>query len=173
MINQEFDDDIPDESEEEILAAFEAGEKGTTAPKGDFSRVMAGRTIWFKSPIPGQFHAWKRHRESLVRRFEKIKVQAKKNPSLEVLRDLSELSEKFDIDTLELVESLMVNQDDIDFVATEMIGGRITISAIHQVLFGDPGPDDDQEPAPVKKAAPKKIGGKPAKRTANVTRVKK
>lgn len=168
MINQEFDDDIPDE-DEFIIDPGALPEK----PKGDFSRTLGGRVIWFNSPIPGQFHAWRRHRESLGRRFEKVKVKAKDNPTLEVLRELSELSEQFDLDTLELVESLMTDEADTDFLAREMISGRVTMIEIHRVLFGDPEPDDDEIPAPKppKAKIPKKVTA--AKKAANAKRIQK
>lgn len=179
MINQEFDDDIPDEDEflvdqDVTNHLVKVYEDKPEEPKGDFSRTLSGRVIWFNSPIPGQFHAWRRHRESLSRRFDKIKVKAKAEPSLEVLRELSQLSEQFDLDTLELVESLMTSEDDKDFVAREMISGRVTMQEIHRVLFGDPEPDDDQpEPVkPAKKTIPKKVTAA-KKKTANAKRIQK
>lgn len=168
MINETFDDDIPDDDELTIEPVHEE-------PKGDFSRTLDGRTIWFNAPIPGQFHAWKRHRESLISRFEKLRKRAETETTLEMLRELSEVSEKLDMLTLELVESLMVSGDDVDFVAMGMVGGRITMIDIHQVLFGDPEPDDDQPdaPKPPKKKIPKKVTAAKKKNTANASRTRR
>ena len=159
MINEVFDDDVDDsEVEPEVVA------------KGDFKRTLAGREIWFNSPLPGQFNAWKRYRESLKRRFDVIKVQAKKNSDMASYRELSELSEKFDISTLEFVESLLVDEADVDFIAMEMISGRVTTVDIQNVLFTDEEPEDDAEPE-VKAKAPKKITA--SKAAANAKRTRK
>lgn len=156
-----FNEVVDDEVGEDEVPAVAEPEK----PKGDFSRVLSGREIWFNSPIPGQFRAWRRYQESLGARFEAIKVRAQKAKTIRELQELTELSEKFDLSTLGLVESLLVDPDDADFIAMEMISGRVTVSDIHQVLFGDPAPEDDQEP----ERKPRKA----ARKTANVKRTKK
>lgn len=167
MINETFDDDIPDEE-------THLGEPVTAKdpePKGDFKRVLSGRDVWFNAPIPGQFHAWKRYRAGLAAKYEVLKVRAKKNPGQDVLNELVQMSEKFDLTTLELIESLIVNPDDVDFIQFEMISGRITMSHLYAVLFGEEEPDDDTEPAPRAKRTPAKKAV--PKKTANATRTKK
>lgn len=168
ILNEVFDEEIPDETEEDLDAMMQSGtpvEIVTEKPEGDFKHVIGGRDIWFNAPLAGQFHAWKRYRASLETRYAVIRVKAKKSPSLEVLRELADMSEKFDLATLEFVESLIVNPDDVDFLQFEMISGRATMNDMYRILFGDPGPEDDQAPAPKPR--------KPAKKVANAKRARK
>jgi len=165
MINEEFDDDIPDEDgRDEIVPE-------TVRPAGSFKRTLADRVLWFKPPIPGQFGAFKRYREVLARRFEVLSVKARKNPSLEMLNEISDLSEKIDLTTLEFFESMLINTDDVDFVAMEMIGGRVTMADVHNVMFfSDPEPEDDVAPV-VKPKTPRKQTA--SKKAANAARTRR
>lgn len=150
-----FDEDIPDED----IADVPEPEK----PKGDFVRTLAGKEVWFRTPAPGQFHAWQRYQKSLNSQFAKVKKLAQSDPSLNNLSLLSDLSEKFDMAVIEFVESLMVDEADKDFVAIQMIGGTVQVKDLMGVLFADPE-DDDAEPAPKPVKAPKKSAAN-AKRT--------
>ena len=149
-LNEEFDDEVGDDEVIEVV----------DEPKGDMSRTVAGRTIWFRSALPGQFHAWRRYRESLKTRFDVVKIRAKKKPTEADLRLLMEISQKFDLSTLELVESLVVDPADVEFLQLGMISGKVTMADIASVLFADDDvPEDDVEvalkprkPASVKKA---------------------
>ena len=171
ITNEAFDDDIPDETE--IDAMMEAGtpvEIVTERPAGQFSRMLAGREIWFKAPIPGQFSAFKRYRETLARRYEVISVRAEKTRNIELIQELRDLHDKIEMSTLEFFEALLVDEDDIDFVALEMISGRVTMDDIHVVMFGEQEPEDDQEP--VKKSKP--VRKQPAtKKAANAKRTQR
>lgn len=165
ITNQEFDEDIPDEVEE-----TEPAPEPVERPAGQFKRVLHGRPIWFKAPIPGQFNAFKRYRESLARRYELIQVRAKKTRDLEMLEELQELADKIEMSTLEFFEALLADENDADFIAIEMIGGRVTMEDIHDLMFRSEDPDDDQEP--VRKEKP--VRKQPAsKKAANAKRTQR
>lgn len=157
MINEPFDDDV---AEDDVTAPIEVIEE---KPKGDFVRILGGKEVWFRTPNPGQFHAWNRYQKSLNAQFSKIKKRAQAEPSLETLSILSALSDKYDMAVIEFVESLMVEESDKDFVALQMINGSVRTEDLMRVLFADPE-DDDVEPAPRPAKAPKKSAAN-AKRT--------
>lgn len=151
MINEVFDDDVDDEQ---------------PVKYGDHMEIMAGREIWFKFPLPGQFSAWKRYRAVLVGKFDEMRAKATKDQTVENLQKLREITEQLDLITIELFESLIVHPDDVDFLQLQMITGKVTMADIHAAMFGRPEPEDDAEPAPkLKKAA--------AKKAANAGRTKR
>lgn len=155
IINEAFDDDIPDDYTE---AAPEPVER----PVGQFKRVLHGRPIWFKAPIPGQFNAFKRYRESLARRYEAIQARANKTRDVQLLSDLQGLADKIELSTLEFFEALLADEADADFIAMEMIGGRVTMEDIHDLMFRSEDPEDDQEPVQKPKPARKQTASKKA-----------
>lgn len=160
MINEAFDDDIPDDTD-----YTEPAPESVERPAGQFKRMLNDREIWFKPPIHGQFAAFKRYRETLAARYEVLSVKARKKPSVETLEQIRELAERIDMATLEFFEGILADPDDADWVALEMIGGRVTVTQIHNVLFVDDDPDDDTVvPAPAKK---------PAKKAANASRTRR
>lgn len=165
-LNEVFDDDIPDDddivAEPEAARIVEDPEIVEERPVGQFSRVIAGRTIWFKPAVAGQFAAFRRYREVLARRYEVLAVKARKSPSVEMLNQIAELAEKIDLTTLEFAESLLADPNDADFIAMEMIGGRVTMIDIQNVLFRDPEPDDDQDPVQKTKPVRKQTASKKA-----------
>lgn len=154
MINEVFDDDV-DVDVEDVAVAQE--------PKGAFVRTIGDREVWFRTSDPGQFHAWQRYRRTLSRQFDKVKKKAKDEPSLEILKILSDLSEKYDMAVIEFVESLMVDEDDKDHVAIQMINGSVKVNDLMRVLFSG-AEDDDAEPEPAKPKPVKKSAAN-AKRT--------
>lgn len=162
ILNEVFDEDIPDDEFTEIVVTA-ASKPVQEPPKGDFVRVLGGREVWFRTPSPGQFHAWQRYQKALNSQFSKVKKRAKEDPSLETLSILSDLSGKYDMAVIEFVESLMVDEDDKDFVALQMINGSVRTEDLMRVLFVDPE-DDDVEPAPKPVKPPKKSAAN-AKRT--------
>lgn len=161
--NEPIDDDVAEDEIDDMMTAGTPVEIVPEKPKGDFVRTLGDQKVWFKTPAPGQFHAWQRYRESIQKRFDKVKKKAREEPSLETLRVLSDLSEKYDMAVIEFVESLMVDEDDKDFVALQMINGSVHVNDLMKVLFAEPE-DDDTPPAPKPAKAPKKSAAN-AKRT--------
>lgn len=157
MINQPFDDDVDDDAEIDPVIP--------EAPVGEYMRVLADREVWFNSPKPGQFSAWQRYRETLVDRFYQIKKRAGESPGVKDLLALKDVAEKLDLITIELFESLVVRPEDVDFIAMQMISGKVTVNDLNKVLFGgDEDPEDDQAPKVAVKKAAKKAAAN-AKRT--------
>lgn len=154
MINEAFDDDA-------------------TEPEGDFSRTIGGRQIWFNNAKPGQISAFRRLQGSMKTRFDKIRDDNSLS-DLEKLEKLQDMSDRFDSLTLDLVESLLVNEDDADFIASGMIRGEIGVGDVLRVLFvGDDEPEDDAEPVAKPRKAVKSARVGTVKKTANVKRTRR
>lgn len=149
MINEAFDEEVGEE------------------PIGDHKRILAGRDVWLRNPVPGQFTAWKRYRENLIDKFTAIKVKAAKKPTPELVGQLQDIAEKLDLTTIELFESLVVREDDVDFLQMQMIAGKFTVKDMFAALFTDDEPEDDVEPPVVQKKP------KPVKKAANAARTRR
>lgn len=164
MINQPFDEDVDDD---DATIDPVIPEK----PIGEYSRVLADREIWFNSPKPGQFSAWQRYRQTLVEKFYKIRKRAGNDPETKDLLELKDVAEKLDLITIELFESLVVRPEDVDFIAMQMIAGKVTVSDLNKVLFGGGDEPEDDEAPKIKKAAAKPRAYKKA--AANAKRTKR
>jgi hypothetical protein len=140
-----------------------------------FTRNIAGRDIEFKSIKPGQLQALRRYQQSAVKAVGKIK----KNDLLskeEQFTQLAELSEAFDLKMLRFIESLLINEDDTDFLIDVQISGDADVAELLATVLGNTElPDDDEDPAPVAVKKPpnplKKATA--AKKTANARRTKR
>ena len=146
-----FDDEVFDD---------EAGEPEEVAPThalGVFSRELAGRTVWFHNPSPTQLTA--------LRRLHAVtsKQVAKANGG-----NVARLVFDFNNSCLTLIESMILDDDDVTFLRDEMLGGTVETEEILAVLWPSQDvPDDDAEPV----EKPKKVL-KPA-RVANARRSKR
>lgn len=84
--------------------------------------------------------------------------------------------DKLNLRMLDIMESLIVNQDDVEFVEEQMLWGKVTLTQLRPILGGgrseEPEPADDEPKQPVKKAAKKAARKQPVK-LARPGRVKK
>lgn len=160
MINQEYDDEgTTDETltDEPIKA------------KGDFSRMFLGHEVWFRNAAAGQLTALRRLQAQSQMR---VNTMRKTLSPEEVWEQASRLSFDFDNSCLELVESLIVDPDDITFLTNAQLRGEVQAVEIIGILFKAEAPDDSETPEPViKKRPPAKKAV--AKKVANANRTRK
>lgn len=102
---------------------------------------LAGRDVLFRYPIPGQLIM-------LRRRVLRIQEQSL---ATEDSHEKQRLESQLIIDTLDLVESLIVDPDDVEYVEQAMLHGRVTHEQVMDVLR-----TKREEQKPVKKAAARK-----------------
>lgn len=112
---------------------------------------LAGRDILFRAPIPGQLII-------LRRRLTRIQQEASATEDLDTQ---SKLAVQLIVDTLDVVESLIVNPEDQEFLEQAMMRGLVSHEQVIDVLNMKPG-----EPA-------KPGNARPAKKVANRVRTKR
>lgn len=105
--------------------------------------------------------------------------------SREILKQLDEDSgreswDRLNLRVLDVMESLIVNAADVEFVEEQMLLGKVTLAQLRPILSGGRGegkePADDEPGRPVKKAARKTVKKTVVKqpvKLARATRVKK
>jgi hypothetical protein len=183
MINEEFDDEGSDETEdfaraEEIeVEEFERQEaereaaKPVIRPAGSFARVFAGREIWFKQIPKAQLQGLRRFHQVMSTDLEKV-MAAEESEDND--RKIAEIVNDFNDACFDLIDSLYLEDDDRRFVLKATVRGDLNPAEILTILFpARTEPDDDAEPvkAPVKKAKPARTG--PKKTTANASRTRR
>lgn len=143
-------DDIGAEEDDELMGTDEALPE--TDRTGQFKRTIAGRAIWFRMYAPGQRTALMRFRSSLIDRFEKVRASKKLTDEQRYVQ-ITEIYETLDLKSLTFIESLVVDEDDLDFLVDKQLTGEVTVASLLNAVFGqDEAPDDDEDPKPVKSA---------------------
>lgn len=149
-------------------------------PDGAFSRDFNGVKVWFTKPKPYQMNALNRLRASSLAEMKRI--QNSGLPEAEQYAPLAKLSWDFDGLCIDLIESLLVDKDQANVLASMQLRGELSPQElIAKVLFedGEDEPEDDEPPRPkaVKKTAkaarPVKKATAAAKKTANAGRTKR
>lgn len=171
-----IDDDVDDETEEVVATEARAQ---PVVPAGAFSRTFNSVVVWFNRPKPYQINALNRLRASSLTEMKRI--QNSGLPEAEQYAPLAKLSWDFDGLCIDLIESLLVDRDQVNVLASMQLKGELSPQElIAKVLFedGEDEPEDDETPRtkaakktakaarPVKKATA-------AKKTANVGRAKR
>jgi len=127
-----------------------------------FVREMAGQAIEFKTVLPGQFRILQRVQQATVKSLKKIQQDTKMSDE-DKLVEAGKVVGNFDMAILTMVESLIVNRDDIDFLVDAQLRGEIEPQDMLQILVSpEESEEDDADPKP-----------KPKKATANAKRSKK
>lgn len=143
---------------------------GEIMEQDTFVRQIAGRDITFRTWKPGQFTALQRNRSAISKEYRRV-VDDKSISERQRLEMLSEILERLDLKTLKFVESLIVSEEDVEFLGDGMLDGSVEMATIMDALFNPVKvPDDDEDPTP-KKAAPNPLKkATRAKKTANARR---
>lgn len=116
---------------------------------------FAGRDIRFRHPIPAQL---------IILRRRLLRLQQQANQAEDESQQL-ELGSQLIVDMLNVVESLVVDKEDVEFLEQAMLEGKVTHEEVMDVLRAQP-----PTPQPAKKRTP----AKPAmKATANRGRTKR
>lgn len=157
-----FDDDITDDEPDEAIEAGEPAQSIPSHPLGVFSREFHGRTIWFHNPSPSQMTA-------LARLHATTRKKVDKATGENVMRIVFD----FNNSSLTLIESLILDPEDVNFLQDSMLSGEVEIGQVLEVLWPVRDPDDDDvEPEPVVKK-PKKAARTVSKAVANAQRSKR
>lgn len=163
-INEVIDDEVADEDET-------SPDPVVVTPAPDFTFTIAGRGIGFRQATRGQLVALSRVRYKAsqeVARFSRMPATD------ELFKQLNDVTLRAEIATLDLIESLILDPFDVEFLNTAMLQGAVEVEEIMAVLYGTKDlVDDDEDPKPVvaKKAATKKAPAR--KRVANAQRSRK
>jgi len=115
-----------------------------------FPVTFAGRDILFRQPIAGQIIILRRR---LLRLQQEAAQTQDENKRMELASQLI-------VDTLSVVESLVVNPADVEFLEESMLTGKVDHTELMAVIAMSPEPEK-----PVKKAA-KKTAKAPARARA-------
>lgn len=130
-------------------------------PKPDFVHTVGDREVGFRTPIRGQLVALSRVRESVSRQLDAISRKADKSD--EDFAKVNRLVLDAELATLEVVESLVLDPDDLEHMRVALLRGQIEVDDILSVLYGGKDkPDDDVPRKP--KAAKKVANAKRARR---------
>lgn len=116
-----------------------------------FTGNFDGRDIVFRYPIPAQL---------MMLRRRTLRLQDRYNSTTDN-QERMEIESALTIDTLDVVESLIVNKEDVEFLEQAMLHGRVDHIEVMDVLRAK-----REESKPAKKAAAKKT-------TANRGRTKR
>lgn len=136
-----------------------------------FERTIAGRQMTIRVPARAALEALNRYRITLVKKLDKLK-DSEDADSLTQARDLLT---QFDLKIIVLIESLIIEEDDLDHLAEAQLRGETTPQQMmSEILAHDEAPDDDEDPAatPVKKVPNPLRKAQAAKKTANARRTK-
>lgn len=129
----------------------------TDAPTSTTFKVpLAGRDIEFRTPIAGQM---------IILRRRMLKLQNQLQDNADGV-NVVDLSTQLIVDVLDVVESLVVNPLDVEFLERAMMLGDVDHQQVMDVLTHIPGKDK-----PVKAPA-RKATKTPAKTVANRARTK-
>ncbi len=123
---------------------------------------IAGRRIAFRRPSPGQLVMLMR----LTNRAQSsLRSEDDDNAVSRIWIDLS-------VKILDVIDSLIINDDDRIFLEDKMISGEIDIDHLRPVIGGTvAAPDDEDAPAAIR--APKKVAKKTVKKAATRKATKK
>lgn len=159
---------LDDVMDEEGAEENEEMESPTSVPAPeivpDLIHTIGGVVIGFRRPKRGQLVALTRVRDHVSHQLFKVQ----RNTTLsdeERYRQASRLVMDIDVAVMNLVESLMINEEDKVFVANALLTGETDVNEISDVIFGNgPEAEDDAEPAavvaakkPARKAAARKV----------------
>lgn len=109
--------------------------------------TLAGRQIMVKAPTLGQILVLHRTTMRMIKQAESDEDDQGKALTSAITR------------TLDFIDTLIIDEDDRQFVEDQMLAGKIDWQELMAILAQDKDanePDDDQAPKPVRKAAPKK-----------------
>lgn len=177
MINEEFDDEGSDETEEAIDEYMVEGEpveivteKPVIRPAGSFARTFAGREIWFKQIPKAQLQGLRRFHQVMSAEVEElIKAEDTEENGVKIVEVVTEFNDA----CFDLIDSLYLDIDDRRWVLRATVRGDLNPADILTILFpARTQPDDDAEPvpAPAKKAKPARTG---PKKVANASRTRR
>jgi hypothetical protein len=137
---------------------------------------VAGRKIYRKEIKPGQMAALQRFRDASMAQVNKIRAD-KGTADIDKIEMLGDIWQRFDLKFLLFIESLVIDPEDIDFIADAQITGDIDVAGLLKAVFHPDEPvDDDEDPvakAPAKKMPNPMKKAAAAKKTANARRAKK
>lgn len=109
---------------------------------------IAGRDITFRQPIPGQLII-------LRRRMLRLREQASQTQDES---DQIALGSKLVMDVLDVVESLVVNKEDVEFMEQAMLEGTTTHEQVMSVI--GMGPQKEEPTKPSRKRATKAVANR-------------
>jgi hypothetical protein len=134
----------------------------------DFTYTIGGREIGFRRAARGQLVALSRVRFKAAQEVARI---SRMPATEELFQQVNNITLKAEIATLDLVESLILDPFDVEFLNTAMLEGSVEVDEIMAVMYGTKDVvDDDEDPKPVvRKASAKKA----VKRVANAKRARK
>jgi hypothetical protein len=182
MLNEPMDDDATEEDLDIMMAQGVPAEVVTTKdPDNTFRRDLAGRSVLFRIPAPGQALIVRRVWAKTIKDIKAVRDDKKTADDIRYERILA-ISEDFDLKMLTFVEGLIVNPDDVDFLVEAQLLGVVSVSDLFGAVMSlgrDPQPDDDAAPPKAAKKAVKKANPNPirkaatAKKAANARRTQK
>jgi hypothetical protein len=156
VIDEVFDDEAADDDTE-------------AAPKPDLTHVIAGVSIGFRQPKRGQLVALSRVRDAMSRQLRQIQAD-RKTGEREKFEQASSLVMRLDLAILELVESMIISEQDLEYVKSSLLSGQTDLEEIAAVIFSPRDTvEDDADPAPVvtSKKPARKVA---ARKVANANR---
>lgn len=186
MINEEFDDEGSDETEEaEMQAAedmeieeFERQEAERSRPPGAWSKTFAGREVWLK-PIPrAQLQGLRRFHQVMSAEIAEVTALPE---SEETEEEIVRIVRDFNDACFDLIDSLYLDDEDRRWVLRATVRGVLDPAEIMQILFpARDEPDDDAEPVkPAKVTKSARTSPKVSKsartspKTANASRTRR
>lgn len=157
MIDDELDVEGADEEAAEPI-------KPEVVP--DFTHTIGGRVIGFRRAARGQLVALSRVRYKASQEVAQI---ARMPATEDLFEQINRITLRAEVATLDLVESLIIDPFDVEFLNTAMLQGDVQVEEIMAVMYGTKDSvDDDEDPKPRKAPAKKAV-----KRVANAKRARK
>lgn len=136
-----------------------------------FERTIAGRQMTIRIPARASLEALDRFRITLVKKLNKLSESGKAEDEKQARKLVTE----FDMKLITLIESLVIEAEDLDhLVEAQLLGNATPGSMMSDIIRLDESPDDDEDviAKPVKKAPNPLSKATAAKKIANARRTK-
>lgn len=117
-----------------------------TSDETTFSLDLAGRSILFKRAKPGQLLMLQRLLEGLRSKMDTAASDTERG----------NLFIRLNKHSLDMIESLVVQPEDVEFLQEKMLLGVLDVEDLRPVLSGGKTPEAVPDDAPPKKRAPRK-----------------